>query len=278
MAGLHFYVLGLASPVFAQSSFLDTDFFCQNFGCVVVHDGQTFDIYDNWQFSTNSCCVPFGGQMISFFNRANETNETGTTQRAFNFRPDANQSFRLGIIQAANGEPTVATFDDGDGFLDAGDSLNAFSINAGSDVALDTAGRTYSHSFFVTSRDTRFSVRARADVASATGDFVSTLSLEDIALDVNLTADGNDDGFVFGSRARSNNNSINNNISNLGDLEGAQVEIVDFTNPNGIRIRNGDINQQVIRLDLEYTMPQYDLSMGLGSYDVDVTIDFYREP
>ena len=174
--------LGHSVTTLAQSSFLDTDFFCQNFGCVVVHDGQDFDIYDNWQFSSNSCCVPFGGQMISFFNRAGETNLTGTTQRATNFRPDENQSFRLGIIQSANGEPTLNSTDNGNGYLDASDSFSAFSVSNFTDIGLAPDGRTYSHSIFITSRDTRFSIRAQADIANATGDFVSTVGLGDICL------------------------------------------------------------------------------------------------
>ena len=277
-ATLIFLPFGVSQDSAAQSSFLDTDFFCQNFGCVVVHDGQTFDIYDNWQFATNSCCVPFGAQMISFFNRADQTNLSGTTQRSFNFRPDENQSFRLGIIQASNGEPTLSTFDDGDGYLDAGDTLSAFSISEITDVALEADGRTYAHSIFITSRDTRFSIRAQADIASATGDFADTLGLEDIEVAVGITQRGNDDGFEFGDRARTATAQFNNDVSTLADLEGAQVEIAQFRNPQGIRIRNGSINQQVIRLDLEYTMPEYDLSMGLGSLDVDLTIDFFREP
>lgn len=215
--------------------------------------------------------------MISFFNRANETNLTGTTQRATNFRPDANQSFRLGIIQSANGEPTITGSDDGDGYLDAGDSFSAFEVSNFTDIGLAPDGRSYSHSIFITSRNTRFSIRAQADIANATGDFVQTVGLEDIALNVSLTADGNDDGFDFGERARSNNNSINNQVNSLADLESSQIELIRFTNANGIRIRNGTINQQAVRLDLEYTMPVYDLSMGLGSVDIDLTIDFFRE-
>jgi len=215
--------------------------------------------------------------MISFFNRANQTNLTGTTQRSFNFRPDENQSFRLGIIQAANGASTISTSDDGNGYLDASDTLSSFSISEITDVALDPNGQTYSHSFFITSRDTRFSVRAQADIASATGDFAETLGLDDIAVEVGVTRRGTDDGFEFGQNARTGGAQFNNNISTLADLEGAQVEIAEFRNPQGIRIRDGSINQQVIRLDLEYTMPEYDLSMGLGSMDVDLTIDFFRE-
>ena len=216
--------------------------------------------------------------MISFFNRAESTNLTGTTQRSFNFRPDENQSFRLGIIQAANGEPTLSTLDDGNGYLDADDTLQAFSVTDITDIGLEVDGRSYSHSIFITSRDTRFSIRAQADVANATGDFAETLGLDDIELNVEITDRGNDDGCDFGARANSNSSAINQDIRTLDELEGAQIELARFSDVNGIRIQNGSINQQLIRLDLEYTMPKYDLSMGLGSLDVNLTIDFFREP
>jgi len=277
-SGLALFFAGLAFEASAQTSFLDTDFFCQNFGCVVIHDGQDFDIYDNYRFATNSCCIPFGAQMISFFTRAGETNQTGTTQRAINFRPDSSQSFRLGIVQAAGGQPTISTFDDGDGFLDAGDSLSRFTIAADTDLSLDNDARSYSHSIFISSRNTRFSVRAQAEIDNVTGDFQQTLGLDDIAVDVGVTRRGNDDGFNFGARANTSQSTFSSTVSTLDDLTSGQVEIAEFRRFAGIRTRTGSINQQLIRLDLEYTMPDYDLSMGLGSLDATVTIDFFREP
>jgi len=278
LSGFALFSAGLSFEAAAQTSFLDTDFFCQNFGCVVIHDGQDFDIYDNFRFSSNSCCIPFGAQMISFFNRAGQTNQTGTTQRAINFRPDPNQSFRLGILQTANGDPVLSTFDDGNGFLDAGDTLSRFSISADTDVSLDSDARSYSHSIFISSRNTRFSVRAEAEIENVTGDFEQTLGLDDIAVDVGITRRGNDDGFDFGARTSTGASSFSSTVNTLDDLTGSQVEIAEFRRFAGIRTRTGSINQQLIRLDLEYTMPDYDLSMGLGSLDANVTIDFFREP
>lgn len=277
-SGLALFFGSVSFQALAQTSFLDTDFFCQNFGCVVVHDGQNFDLYDNFQFSSNSCCIPFGAQMIAFTSRVGSTNLTGTTQRAINFRPDANQSFRLGIIKAANGEPSLSTFDDGDGFLDAGDSLSRFTLSADTDIGLDSNARSYSHSIFISSRNTRFSVRAQAEIDNVTGDFAQTLGLDDISVDVGVTTSGNDSGFDFGSRTNTAQSSFSSTINTLEDLTGAQVEIAEFRRVQGIRTRTGSINQQLIRLDLEYTMPDYDLSMGLGSLDASVTLDFFREP
>jgi len=261
----------------AGASFLDTDFWCRTYGCAVVHDGENFDIYDNWQFATNSCCVPFGGQMIDFYIRAGGTNVTGTLDQSDNFRPQSNESMILGITQ--DGSTIDANiFDDGNGFLDAADNLSAFTLNPNTDVVLAGSGRAYSHSFFISSRNTRFSLRALASITNATGDFSNTIQLGDIKLTPSFDARGNDEGFDYGRRANTNNIQIVSGVENLGDLSGVPTQIMNFGRFNGIRQRNADIDEQTIRLDFLYEMPEYDLSMGVGSLNVDVVFDFYREP
>ena len=258
----------------ATASFLDTDFWCRTYGCAVVHDGQNYDIYDNWIFGSNRCCVPYGGQMIDYYTRAGQTNFTGTTDRAVGWEPDSDESFMLGVT---NGNSTINVMDDGDGFLDAGDSMTAFTLNPNTDLRLAGSGRQYSHSFFISSRNTRFSLRALAQITNATGDFADTIQLGDIKLTPSFDASGNDDGFEYGSRANSSNIQIVSGVDDLGDLSGLPTQIMNFGRREGIRIGNGDIDEQTIRLDFLYTMPDYDLSLGVGSLNVDVTFDFYRE-
>ena len=260
----------------AHASFLDTDFWCRTYGCAVVHDGVNFDIYDNWLFASNSCCVPVGGQMIDFYTRAGDTNVTGLIGGSGANQPNANQGFIFGISQDGS---TVNTslFDDGDGFLDAGDSFGAFTLNPNTDILLDGPGRAYSHSFFISSRNTRFSLRALASITNATGDFSNTIQLGDIKLTPSFSASGNDGGFQFGSRANTSNIQIVSGVDNLGDLTGVPTQIMNFGRQQGIRVGNGDIDEQTIRLDFLYEMPEYDLSMGIGSLNMDVTFDFYRE-
>lgn len=272
MAGLA--LASLASS--AHASFLDTDFWCRTYGCAVVHDGVNYDIYDNWQFDTNSCCVPIGGQMIDFYTRAGNTNVTGFLGGTQSTRPDANQGFMFGITQDGS---TVNTsiVDDGDGYLDASDTFGAFTLNPNTDIRLDGPGRSYSHSFFISSRNTRFSLRALASITNATGDFSNTIQLGDIKLTPSFNAAGNDGGFQFGSRANTANIQIVDGVDDLGDLTGMPTQIMNFGRRQGIRQRNGDIDEQTIRLDFLYEMPEYDLSMGTGSLNVDVAFDFYRE-
>ncbi|MEP1231153.1 MAG: hypothetical protein ABJG88_10795 [Litorimonas sp.] len=258
----------------AQSSFLDTDFFCVNFGCAVVHDGDNFDIYDNFMIGINRCCVPIGAEMIPFTTLVTGTNLTGTLDRSDNARPGANQSLQFGITDS----PTSVNFiDDGDGFLDASDSLSAFRLNSNTDLRLEGTGRQYSHSFFITSRNTRFSLRALASIGNVSGDFAQTVQLGDIKLTPSFVENGNDAGFSFGGNASSGNVQIVSGVDDLGDLTGLPTQIINFGRLQGIRQNNGSINEQTIRLDFLYELPQYDLSMGIGSMNVDVEFNFFRE-
>jgi len=260
----------------AQASFLDTDFWCRTYGCAVVHDGENFDIYDNWIFSVNRCCVPVGSQMIGFTTRAGDLNITGQIGGTGPNQPDNDESFLFGITQ--DGNSINASFnDDGDGFLDASDTIGAFTLNPNTDILLDGPGRSYSHSFFISSRNTRFSLRALASISNSTGDFSNTIQLGDIKLTPSFNASGNDGGFQFGSRANTSNIQIVSGVDDLGDLTGVPTQIMNFGRQQGIRQRNGDIDEQTIRLDFLYEMPQYDFSMGTGSLNVDVAFDFYRE-
>ena len=52
-------LIGLAGFFSSQAwaTFIDTDTYCINYGCVVVGDGTDFDVYDAFNFATNTCCV-----------------------------------------------------------------------------------------------------------------------------------------------------------------------------------------------------------------------------
>jgi len=275
-------ILGSFTALFAftgtaHASFLDTDFFCRNFGCAVVSDGRNVDIYDNWIFASNRCCVAIGERMIPFSSLVSTPNLTGTLDTAAGTAPSESQSFQLGIAEdGVNISQSV--IDNGDGYLDASDALSRFSLNSNTDIQLDGTGRQYSHSFFVTSRNTRFSLRARTSRVEASGDFRDTIGLEDIRLRSSIQTSGNDDGFRFGNLATASNITVINSVDDLGDLTGSSRQIIDFGRRRGIRQSNGDIGPQTLRLDFLYSMPDYDLSLGVGALDVDIVFDFHREP
>jgi len=260
----------------AAASFLDTDFWCRTYGCVVVHDGQNFDIYDNYIFSQNRCCIPNGTPLVPFSSNFGSLNLTGTLNT--HQGPNSDQGMMLGITQ--NGTTvSSAVLDDGDGYLDAADQFSgSFALNSGTDITLDGSGKQYSHSFYITSRNTRFSLRARASVANSSGDFSNTITLGDIKLDTQVSRRGTDGSFRYGRRATSNNVLIVNGVDDLGDMQVGPTRIIDFGRFAGVRRRNGDINEQSIRLDFNYTMPAYDFSMGIGALNVDMVFDFYKEP
>lgn len=239
-----------------------------------MHDSTGYEIYDNWQFATNSCCVPYGGQMLAYYANTQNLRVTGTTDLAVG--PNADQGVILGVAQDGT-NISQSLSDDGDGYLDASDQMTAFSLSSSTDLLLDGPGQQYSHSFWISSRNTRFSLRALASINSASGDFANTIGLGDIKLTTDVTSSGNDGGFQFGSRARDNSITIINTVDDLGDLTGGSARLIHFGRNNGIRQNNGDINEQSLRVDFLYTMPDYDLSMGIGELNIDVLFDFYRE-
>jgi len=262
--------------VTANASFLDNDFWCRTYGCAVVHDGQNYDIYDNYIFATGSCCIATGSQMIPYSNRFGLFNLTDSLTK--HVGPNANQGMVVGITQDGN-TISQSLLDDGDGYLDAGDNFGGvFTMGSLTDIILDGPGKAYSHSFFITSRNTRFSLRALASIANSSNDFTSTISLNDIKIDAALTRQGNDAGFRFGRRATNAQVSVVNTVNDLGDLQATPTKIFNFDRFNGVRRRNGNIDEQTIRLDFLYTMPDYDMSMGVGSLNIDMVFDMYREP
>ena len=262
--------------VTAHASFLDDDFWCRTYGCAVVHDGQNFDVYDNFIFATNSCCVANGAQMIPGSSTFGQFNLTDSLTK--HVGPNSTQSMYIGLTQDGS-TISQALLDDGDGYLDAGDNFGGvFSMGSLTDIMLDGPGKAYSHSFYITSRNTKFSLRALASIASSTDDFANTITLDDINIDAAMTRRGNDAGFDFGRRARSNKITVENGIIDLGDLQAVPTKMFSFNNNSGIRRRNGDLNEQTIRLDFLYTMPDYDMSMGVGSMNIDMVFAMYKEP
>ena len=258
----------------ALASFLDSDFYCRTYGCAVVHDGQQFDIYDNYVFNGNYCCVAPGSKMIPYTQNFGQLNLTNSLNA--HIGPNADQSMIMGISQ--NGQNISQSVLDYNGYLDASDQFSAFVMSTNTDIKLDGIGKSYSHSFFITSRNTRFSLRAKASIANATLDFANTIDLDDIKIDASYSGLGNDGGFSYGRRARTNNITILSDVDNLGDLQANPKRVFRFDRFSGIRRRNGDLNDQTIRLDFLYTMPDYDLSMGIGSLNIDVEFDLYKEP
>lgn len=263
----------------ASASWIDSDFYCRVYGCVVVHDGFTFDVYDNYEFASGQT-VPPGGRMIPWtgnpFQGAGAVNPviTGTRTEGFHAVPLEDQSVILGIDTNGDGTPDRLPIDaNNSGFLDASDRFDAFELSATTDlVAADTSAQ---RSFYLSSR-TDFYVTAEARLIGATDPFNSANLLNRVEFQYGVTRRGTDDGMAFGANTR-NGNYIRslNNATSVADLLGAPTRILEFR--NAIRRQAADdLPSQSVRFDYVYGFGNYDLSMGEGDLQYEIEFDFYN--
>lgn len=263
----------------ASASWLDSDFYCRVYGCVVVHDGFSFDVYDNYIFATGGT-VGVGERMIPWtgnpFQGAGNVNPviTGTRTEGLNAVPLQDQSVMLGIDTNGDGVPDRLPFDNNsNGFLDAGDSLNPFALTLSTDlVAADTSAQ---RSFYLSSR-TDFYLTAQAYPTGAGTGLGSMGQLDNIGFTYGVTRQGTDDGMAFGNNTR-NGNYIRTIgvINDLGDLLGTPTRIMEFRNTIRFRDSN-DLPSQSVRFDYVYGFENYDLSMGEGHLQYEIEFDFYN--
>lgn len=268
----------------AHATFIDTDFYCQNYGCVVAGDGTDFSVYDAFIFASNTCCVAAnqplilwtGGTLVGAGGPVT-TVVTGTIAAAAT--PGATQYTRMGIDTDAD---TLANnpFADSNtsGFLDAGDALTPITLAATDRLSLVT--RTVTRSVYLTSR-MDFDVYGSGAKVLSTGTFGPAINLNTVGLAVTMTANGND-GIAFGAAAVNNPQFFANGaITNLGQVSPGPVRLAEFRRNQGIRQNNSagaNIMPQCVRFDLVYTLPPVDLSLGSGASDLGLTLTFYQRP
>lgn len=176
----------------------------------------------------------------------------------------AGEGYPLEVINETSGG--VFT-DDGDGVLDAGDSLTAFGIDVTTDIATDST--SLARSFYVAS-NTSFDINAAASVVTSG----LTAGLGDIGLSCGITTSGTDGTITFG--ANSQDPTVGGSgfscPANLSSLAGAGTIIFDGGQATAASV--GTIATQSVRFDLNYNFT-YDLSMGTGDFDVDVTYTIF---
>ena len=262
----------------AQASFIDSDFYCRVHGCVIVHDGFTFDVYDIFVFA-NGSTVPPGGRMIPWsgnpFQGSGEVKPvfTGTRTEGFHSVPLQDQGVRLGIDTNGDGVADLSPLDDGDGFLDAGDSFGPFNLSAGADLVSDSTSAQ--RSFYLSSR-TDFFLSAQVSLRGASDALNTPGQLENIEFIYDVTRRGNDAGMAFGADARTGNFIRRiGNVSTLRDVYGAPTNILEFTNSIRRRASNS-LPAQSIRFDYVYGFEGYDLSIGAGDLNYTIEFDIYN--
>jgi hypothetical protein len=273
-----------ALPQQAHATFIDTDTFCVNFGCVVAGDGTDFSVYDAFNIATNTCCVAAnqplirwtGGTLVGAGGVVTAV-VTGTLAAAS--IPAANQVTRLGLDTNADGTAETPFADaNANGFLDVADTQAAFSIAANQRIAL--VNRTVSRSLFITST-LDFDLYAASVKATNTGTFGPQINLANVGVVFSITQTGNDGGQPYGASAAVPTFVANAAITNLGQVSPGPTRVAEFRRVQGIRgvaVGGTNIMPQSIRLNTVYTLPPIDLSTGTGAADIDLTLNFYQRP
>ncbi len=191
-------------------------------------------------------------------------------------------------IDPITGTGSGSYTDDGNGILDAGDSMTAFGLDATSTLNVDSDMDPHLSSFYVAS-NAAFDIYAQATNFSATQDFGATglnLSTQNVAYDlaVSTTSSGGDPAnFAASANAPATVGTVEATITSLDDIDnGADVKVFDGLERTAAS--NGSIIQQSVRFDATYSLDfdlgtagiqGYDMASGVGTVSADVTYTVY---
>jgi hypothetical protein len=271
-------ILILSAPSITLASWLDSDYWCRVYGCVVASDGVAYNIYDVYDFTAGTS-VSTGSQLIAWSNNPYigvgtvDTVETGTLVQST--QPDATQGQLLGIDEGGDGALDFPVVDaNNSGYLDLGDQVMAFTLSSLTDiVAQDGQIR---HSFYVASR-TDFSLYGRASVAYQSGDLGALITPDLTTFSLSMTRRGVDDGFSFGSATANPRFNLAPGVDSLNAFWGSFTELASFRRAAGTRRNNAaEVASQSVRLDFQYTLPEPDFFYGTGELNYKVEYLFYN--
>ncbi|MEL6566779.1 MAG: hypothetical protein AAFQ22_00065 [Pseudomonadota bacterium] len=271
-------VAGVLTAFGAEAqSFLDSDFYCRTYGCVVVHDGFTFDVYDNYIFANGRTVAPDQPMIPWTGNPFQGTGAvqpvfTGTRTEGFHTVPLQEEGVIFGVDFDGGGTIDLSTTANQRGFLDESGVFEPFQFSETS--VLRASEQSSQRSFYLTSR-TDFYVAAQATNLGEGSAFNSPTRLADVGFFYGITRNGNDAGMAFGSRARNGNYfSALNAVDDLGDIT-SPTYILEFR--NAIRRRSANsLPDQSVRFDYTYGFSDYDLSMGAGHLRYQIEFTFYN--
>ena len=166
-----------------------------------------------------------------------------------------------------------------DSLLDAGDSFNSFELLSNTNVTIP--GGSMNHSFYVAS-NAPFDIYAQAQNLQTSGDFTA-LGLENIRWRMGVRRTGND-GLAYGSSAQNPSSGglgiINGNTDTRLDTMTTPIKV--FDGGRRTAASQGSIAQQSVRFTVRYALRRnatgnggYDLSMGAGHIEADMTYTIY---
>lgn len=258
----------------AQASFLDSDFFCRVKGCVIVHDGISFDVYDVHIFETNGT-VPPGGELIPWtgnpFQGTGQVNPvfTGTVTEGFHIIPTSEQGVSVGFGDNIDGQ-----IGNGDGLLDAQDAYSAISLDTS--TTLRTLQTSIQRSFYLSSRTEGFRISATTSLVGSQDALNQVSTLNNVAFDYGISLRGNDAGLQFGNAATDGGYRQLGNFTSLSPLANNVQFIAEFPTPIRDRFDNS-LPAQSIRFDYIYGFEEYDLSLGAGHLQYQIEFSFFRD-
>ncbi len=269
--------LALAVPQAGAQSWLDSDFYCRTYGCVIVHDGFTFDVYDVYRFDGGGTVgpgeplVPWSGNPFQGGGRVNPV-VTGSRTEAFTLAPLVEEGSMLGVDLDGDGSLEFQPTANASGFIDATSVMPSFTLGPGTRIrATETSSR---RSFYLSSR-TDFYLSGEV-IPTGNGPAGDPGAYDGILFEYDIVTQGNDDGMAFGGAAhRGNSWRRPVSVNTLADLLGAPTYLVEFR--RDIRQRSSNsLPAQSVRFDYVYGFDEYDLSMGAGALQYRLEFDIYN--
>ena len=189
------------------------------------------------------------------------------------------------VFDPVTGETSGGVFADNGtaGVLDAADTLTAFGIDASTDISGGLVG-SHNSSFYVAS-NAAFDIFAQSSNVVATGDFLTDgLDDENISFAMSIDVAG-DDGLAYGGAAQDPTGGatgVITTVDSLDDMAGGDTKVFDGGQRTAASV--GNLAAQSVRFDSVYTLDSdtgtagvqgYDLSMGVGTLQADVTYTVY---
>lgn len=274
------------------ATFLDTDTYCTNYGCVVVCDNTSCNVYDVYIIAGGGT-VAAGNQLIYY--TTNPVIGTGAGARTTNYR---NSFLKTGIYPAGTGslisinnQTTGGIFTDNGstGFLDVNDNISSFGINNNTSISwVNTAAdnavasngtNPLRHTFFYCSRGVNINIRARIVNDLSSGVYSDNVNEANINYNISADRTGTYSGITYGNTSR---NPMAFNSSGLTNISSFNTfSTVAFFN-NSTRVNNTagtDINSQMRqcnKINLDYTFPGASLHLGDGIINYNIEYSFWR--